>query len=78
MDPKLAHADERNADGPPKPEPVQILRGDSSEQLREKLDTMVPVIERLHHGYKFCIGRPHPKGNSLFLEERTHTARWLG
>jgi len=60
MDPKLAHPDEKNIDGPPNPQPVQILQGDSSQQLQEKLDTMVR-----DQAYRFFQDKVNAQGTDL-------------
>src|SRR5580704_6780957 len=48
--------------------------------LGHRIGALVPVVERPDDGNKLCVGSPHTKCNSLLLllEERSHTARWLG
>jgi hypothetical protein len=41
VDSKPAEPDSKHTDPPPKPEPVELLRGDSMEQLRQRMESAV-------------------------------------
>jgi HSP20 family molecular chaperone IbpA len=66
MDPKVAHPEARRTDAPhPKRETVQLQRGDSSQQLRQKLDAMVR-----DHAYRLYQsgGETHGKDSDHWAE----------
>src|SRR5665647_27185 len=38
----------------------------------------VPIVERSNHRYALCMGCPHPEGDSLRVQHRTHTLNFGG
>jgi hypothetical protein len=60
VDSKPAQPNGKHDDAPPKPEPVQLLRGESAEQLRQEMESIVR-----DHAYRIYQNNSETHGRDL-------------